>query len=262
MAESVLSAETPTEKNLTEKKLVEKELMLSVSGVDAGYGSLTILKNVAFDIRKGEIVTLIGSNGAGKTTALNTITGGVRARKGSVNFLGRDITKAETHEIAAAGIAHVPEGRKLFTDMTVLENLEMGAYMRRDKNGIASDIEKMYGLFPIMRERRQTRAGALSGGEQQMVAIARGLMARPKILLLDEPSLGLSPKLVGQIFDIIRDINKEGVTVLLVEQNAHMALSIADRGYVIATGEVTLSGTGKDLLNDDNVRKLYLGEDH
>lgn len=254
--EQVLESPTSTTENS------DKPVILEVAGVDSGYGNLTILKNVSFKIRKGEIVTLIGSNGAGKTTALNTITGGVRARKGQIRFMDKDITRAETHDIAASGIAHVPEGRRLFTDMTVLENLQMGAYLRRDKKNIEADIEKMYGLFPIMRERRHTRAGSLSGGEQQMVAIARGMMAQPKILLLDEPSLGLSPKLVGQIFDIIRDINEAGVTILLVEQNAHMALSIADRGYVIATGEVTLTGSGKDLLNDDNVRKLYLGEDH
>lgn len=238
----------------------EAPVMLSLSGVDAGYGALRILKSVSFDVRRGEIVTLIGSNGAGKTTVLNTICGVVRARTGSIVFDGRDITHTATPEIASMGIAHVPEGRKLFTDMTVLENLELGAFLRTDREGIAADIEHMYGLFPILKERRFTRAGALSGGEQQMCAIARGLMSRPKILLLDEPSLGLSPKLVGQIFEIIQTVNAEGMTVLLVEQNAHMALSIANRGYVLATGEVTLTGTGADLLGDDMVRKLYLGE--
>ncbi len=235
-------------------------VIMSLSEVDSGYGALRILKSVSFEVRRGEIVTLIGSNGAGKTTVLNTICGVVRARAGTISFEGRDIEQTATPEIAAMGVAHVPEGRKLFTDMTVLENLELGAFLRRDSEKIAKDIEHMYALFPILRERRSTRAGALSGGEQQMCAIARGLMSRPKILLLDEPSLGLSPKLVGQIFDIIRTVNAEGVTILLVEQNAHMALSIANRGYVLATGEITLSGPGADLLGNDMVRKLYLGE--
>lgn len=239
---------------------LEMAPLLSISGVEAGYGNLLILKNVSLDVGSREIVTLIGSNGAGKTTVLNTICGVVRARAGSIRLADTDITEVPTHEIAALGIAHVPEGRKLFTDMTVLENLEMGAFLRRDTPAIRSDVERMYGLFPILKERRATRAGSLSGGEQQMCAIARGLMARPKILLLDEPSLGLSPKLVSQIFSIIQDINKQGVTVLLVEQNAHMALSIAHRGYVIATGEVTLTGSGADLLSNEMVKKLYLGE--
>lgn len=234
--------------------------LLAVENVNAGYGNLQILKNVSFNVGSGEIVTLIGSNGAGKTTVLNTVCGIVRARAGSIRFADTNITAVPTPQIAALGIAHVPEGRKLFTDMTVLENLEMGAFLRRDRPEIKSDIEKMYGLFPRLKERRTTRAGSLSGGEQQMCAIARGLMARPRILLLDEPSLGLSPKLVGQIFDIIRDINQQGVTVLLVEQNAHMALSIAHRGYVLATGEVTLTGTGRELLGNDMVKKSYLGE--
>lgn len=234
--------------------------LLDVSAVHAGYGELKVLKEITFQVQSGEIVTLIGSNGAGKTTILNTICGVVRARAGRVQFAGEDVTRVATPEIAKRGIAHVPEGRKLFTDMTVLENLELGAFLRRDTPEIRRDIEHMYDLFPILRERRQTRAGALSGGEQQMCAIARGLMSRPRILLLDEPSLGLSPKLVGQIFDIIRTVNQEGVTVLLVEQNAHMALSTANRGYVLATGEITLTGTGQDLLGNDMVRKLYLGE--
>lgn len=234
--------------------------ILSVENVDAGYGNLRILKNISFNVRLGEIVTLIGSNGAGKTTILNTICAVVRARSGTIRLGNTVITGMPTPEIATLGIAHVPEGRKLFTDMTVVENLEMGAFLRRDRLAIRSDIDHMYGLFPILHERRATRAGSLSGGEQQMCAIARGLMARPRLLLLDEPSLGLSPKLVAQIFEIIRKVNSEGVTVLLVEQNAHMALSIADRGYVLATGEVTLSGTGKELLGNDMVKKLYLGE--
>lgn len=236
------------------------ETLLRVTGVDAGYGSLRVLKSVSFDVGTGEIVTLIGSNGAGKSTVLNTLCGVVRSRGGKIVFKDRDITRCQVHEIAAMGMAHVPEGRKLFTDMTILENLEMGAYLRRDRSQIRADIEAAYARFPILYTRRHTRAGSLSGGEQQMCAIARGMMARPSILLLDEPSLGLSPKLVLQIFDIIQEINQTGTTVLLVEQNAHMALSIAHRGYVIATGEVTLTGTGKDLLGNDEVKKLYLGE--
>lgn len=234
--------------------------LLSVENVDAGYGNLRVLKSVSFDVNAGEVVTLIGSNGAGKSTILNTICGIVKARAGSISFDGKDITRSEVHEIAAMRLAHVPEGRKLFTDMIVLENMEMGAYLRRDKDGIHSDIENAYERFPILKDRRNTRAGSLSGGEQQMCAIARGMMARPKILLLDEPSLGLSPKLVLQIFEIIKEINKTGTTVLLVEQNAHMALSIAHRGYVLATGEVTLTGSGKDLLGNETVKQLYLGE--
>jgi branched-chain amino acid transport system ATP-binding protein len=234
--------------------------MLRVDRVDAGYGNIHVLKEVSFEVGKGEIVTLIGSNGAGKSTVLNTLCGVVRARGGTITFKNRDITHCEVHTIAAMGMAHVPEGRKLFTDMTILENLEIGAYLRRDKAQIREDIDAAYARFPILYERRNTRAGSLSGGEQQMCAIARGMMARPSILLLDEPSLGLSPKLVLQIFDIIQEINQSGTTVLLVEQNAHMALSIAHRGYVIATGEVTLTGSGRDLLGNETVKKLYLGE--
>lgn len=238
----------------------QAQAILTADSIDAGYGNLRVLKSVSFNVNDGEIVTLIGSNGAGKTTILNTICGVVKTRKGTITFNGRNITSKAVYEIAAMGLAHVPEGRKLFTDMTILENLEMGAYMRRDKDGIKADIEAAYERFPILKERRHTRAGSLSGGEQQMCAIARGMMARPKILLLDEPSLGLSPKLVLQIFDIIREINKRGTTVLLVEQNAHMALSIAHRGYVLATGEITLTGSGQELLGNETVKKLYLGE--
>lgn len=234
--------------------------LLSLQNVDAGYGNLHILKSVSLEVGDKEIVTLIGSNGAGKTTVLNTICGVVRAHKGRILFDEEDITEHETPRIAAMRLAHVPEGRKLFTDLTVQENLEMGAFLRHDKPEIKNDMEKMYGIFPILRERRFTRAGSLSGGEQQMCAIARGLMAQPRLLLLDEPSLGLSPKLVEQIFGIVREINAAGTPVLLVEQNAHMALSIAHRGYVISTGEITLTGTGQELLGNDMVRKLYLGE--
>lgn len=245
---------------MTDISAPQKAPLLSISNVNAGYGTLQVLKTVSFDVQEGEVVTLIGSNGAGKTTTLNTISGVVKATQGRIKFRNQDITNAAVHEIATLGVVHVPEGRKLFTDMTVLENLEMGAYLRRDKDQIRQDIEAAYERFPILKDRRNTRAGSLSGGEQQMCAIARGMMARPQILLLDEPSLGLSPKLVGQIFDIIQEINVAGTTVLLVEQNAHMALRIANRGYVLATGEVTLSGSGKELLGNETVKKLYLGE--
>lgn len=234
--------------------------LLQMNDVAAGYASLRILKGISLSVNKGEIVTLIGSNGAGKTTTLNTICGVVQAWSGRIEFNARPITGMEAHEIAALGIAHVPEGRKLFADMTVEENLEMGAFLRHDRSGIRSDLARVFDLFPRLRERRSTRAGSLSGGEQQMCAIARGLMSKPTILLLDEPSLGLSPILVDQIFSIISEINSQGCTVLLVEQNAHMALSIAHRGYVIATGEITLTGTGAELLGNEQVKKLYLGE--
>ncbi|MCX7625033.1 MAG: ABC transporter ATP-binding protein [Candidatus Sumerlaeaceae bacterium] len=234
--------------------------LLVLEQVFAGYGSLTILKGISFKVFPHEIVTLIGSNGAGKTTTLNTISGIVRVRQGLVTFDGHNISSSSPHEIARLGIAHVPEGRRLFPDLTVIENLEMGAFLRRDKEEIRRDIDRMFALFPRLRERANMRAGSLSGGEQQMCAIARGLMARPRILLLDEPSLGLAPKVVAQIFDIIQQINQEGTPVLLVEQNAHMALTIAHRGYVIATGEITLEGTGQQLLGNEMVKKLYLGE--
>jgi len=234
--------------------------VLSLTNVESGYGALRILKGISMEVHRGEIVTLIGSNGAGKTTTLNTICGVVRVRRGTILFEGRDISRMDTPDIARLGIAHVPEGRRLFPELTVRENLEMGAFLRTDSEAIRADMEEMYQLFPILRQRANQRAGSLSGGEQQMCAIARGLMSRPQILLLDEPSLGLAPKLVGQIFEIIQEINRRGTTVLLVEQNAHMALTIAHRGYVIATGEITLSGTGAELLANDMVKKLYLGE--
>lgn len=234
--------------------------ILELDRVESGYGSLTILKGVSLRVEAGEIVTLIGSNGAGKTTTLNTISGVVRVRRGRILFEGQEITSRPPHEIARLGIAHVPEGRRLFPDLTVLENLELGAFLRRDRRELRADIDRVFEIFPRLRERARMRAGSLSGGEQQMCAIARGLMARPRILLLDEPSLGLAPKVVSQIFDIICRINAEGTPVLLVEQNAHLALSIAHRGYVIATGEITLEGAGSELLGNEMVKKLYLGE--
>ncbi len=234
--------------------------ILELQDVVSGYGSLTILKGISLCVHAGEIVTLIGSNGAGKTTMLNTICGIVPVREGHIFFMNEEISRRPTHDIARLGIAHVPEGRRLFPDLTVVENLQMGAFLRKDRDEIERDIERMFAVFPRLRERAHMRAGSLSGGEQQMCAIARGLMARPKILLLDEPSLGLAPKVVAQIFEIIQQINNDGIPVLLVEQNAHLALSLAHRGYVIATGTITLQGTGQELLGNELVKKHYLGE--
>lgn len=234
--------------------------MLRLEKVCAGYGAIRVLRSIDLHVDEGEIVSLIGSNGAGKTTALNTICNIVPATAGRITLEGEDITRLPTQEIVKRGLTQVPEGRRLFAEMTVEENLEMGAFLRRDRAAVRADLEHCYTLFPRLRERRRQRAGSLSGGEQQMAAIARGLMARPRLLLLDEPSLGLAPILVAQIFDIIQTINRQGVTIFLVEQNAHMALSISTRAYVIATGEIALSGTGHELLHNDGVRRTYLGE--
>lgn len=235
--------------------------ILQARNLWAGYGRVPVLRDVSLEVRAGEIVTLIGSNGAGKTTTLACLSRMISLQSGTISFLDQDVTDLPAHALARLGLIHVPEGRRLFQDMTVEENLLMGADMRRDRAAVPADLERMYDLFGRLRERRHTRAGALSGGEQQMGAIARGLMARPKILMLDEPSLGLSPKLVDQIFSIIQTINQQGTPVLLVEQNAHMALAIAHRAYALSVGEITLSGSGQDLLHDPEVRKMYLGED-
>jgi branched-chain amino acid transport system ATP-binding protein len=235
--------------------------MLELTGIETYYGNIQALKGVSLKVAQGEIVTLIGANGAGKSTTLMSISGVVHPRKGRVDFLGEDITTMSTERIVSLGITQVPEGRMIFPRLTVRENLLMGAYLRRDKAGIRDDEEHAYTLFPVLRERRTQMGGTLSGGEQQMLAIGRALMARPKLLLLDEPSLGLAPLVVENIFEIIVQINKDGVTVMLVEQNAQMALQIAHRGYVLETGHVTLQGPGKDLLNDPKVRSAYLGLD-
>jgi len=219
------------------------------------------LKGVTLRIEQGEIVTLIGANGAGKTTTLMSISGVTPPKQGRLTFLGQDISKLSTERIVALGITQVPEGRMIFPRLTVRENLLMGAYLRKDKAGIREDEDRAYGLFPVLRERRSQMGGTLSGGEQQMLAIGRALLARPKLLLLDEPSLGLAPLVVENIFEIIQQINGDGVTVLLVEQNAQMALHIAHRGYVLETGRVTLEGAARDLLNDPKVRSAYLGLD-
>jgi len=235
--------------------------MLRLDGVEAWYGSIQALKGVSLEVREGEIVSLIGSNGAGKTTTMKTIHGLMRPKAGTLEYLGRDATKMKTEDLVKAGMAQSPEGRRVFPRMTVLENLEMGAFQRDDKSEVGSDIEYVYGLFPRLRERKEQKAGLMSGGEQQMLAMGRALMARPRLLLLDEPSMGLAPLIIQQIFDIIVEINRtKGTTVLLVEQNANVALSISHRAYVLETGRVVLTGTGAELLASDEVRKAYLGE--
>ena len=234
-------------------------MMLEVKNLNVYYGAIHALKGLDFHLEKGEIVTLIGANGAGKSTTLNTISGLLRSRTGQINFMNQDITGTEPQDIVRKGIVQVPEGRKIFATLSVMENLEMGAYLHNDKDRIQKDLELVLQRFPRLRERRKQFGGTLSGGEQQMLAIARGLMSRPDLLLLDEPSMGLSPILVEQIFEIIRDINSQGTSILLVEQNAQMALSIADRGYVLETGQVVLEGPAQDLLHDPTVIEAYLG---
>lgn len=234
--------------------------LLELSGIHAGYGAISVLRDVSFTVRAGEVLTLIGANGAGKTTTLNTICNVVAAGRGEIWFKGERIDGLPTQDLVRRGIIHVPEGRRLFSELTVLENLHLGAYLRNDKDGIASDLERVYGMFPRLKERAKQRAGSLSGGEQQMCAIGRGLMGRPTLLLLDEPSLGLAPIIVQQIFEIIVEINRTGTSVLLVEQNAQMALKIAHHAHVLSVGAIVLSGTGEELLHNDAVRKTYLGE--
>ena len=233
--------------------------MLRLEGVVSGYGQTTCLKGISLEVRQGEIVTLLGANGAGKTTTLMTISGLVRSRAGQIVFDGRRIDHLTPEAVAACGIGHVPEGRRIFSRLTVLENLELGAFLRRDRQGVLHDLARVWETFPVLCERRHQVAGTLSGGEQQMLAMARGLMARPKLLLLDEPSLGLAPKLVERVFDIIRRISQQGLTLLLVEQNAHLALSVAHRGYILETGAITLSDAADKLAANPQVRAAYLG---
>jgi branched-chain amino acid transport system ATP-binding protein len=234
--------------------------LLRVEDLEAGYGAIVALHGISLTVNAGEIVTIIGANGAGKSTTLNAICGVVRARRGSVTFDGRNLTSVPAHEVVRLGLAQSPEGRKIFPRLTVRENLEMGAFTRRDPAGVKEDIAKYYAMFPILEKRKHQPGGLLSGGEQQMLAIARALMSRPKLLLLDEPSLGLAPQIVVQIFDIIRELNKGGMSVLLVEQNARMALKVAHRGYVLETGRITFADKADVLLNDDRIRAAYLGE--
>ena len=234
--------------------------LLELQDIHAYYGNIRALKGVSLSVTRGEIVTLIGSNGAGKTTTLRTVLGTVRPLRGTVSFGGRRIDRVPTHRIARLGIAQSPEGRRIFAPMTVLENLELGAFARVDREAISRDLEHVLALFPRLRDRLQQKGGTLSGGEQQMLAMGRALMARPEMLLLDEPSMGLSPILVETIFEIIQNINRTGTTILLVEQNARMALRVAQRGYVIQTGRIVLQDTASALLHSDVVRKAYLGE--
>ena len=233
--------------------------MLEIKDLYVRYGMIEAIKGISFEVGDGEIVTLIGSNGAGKTTTMHAISGLLKPASGSIKLDGVELTKTANHKIVSMGLAQVPEGRRVFAQQTVEENLLLGAYARKDKDGIQKDLEHVYDLFPRLLERKKQLAGTLSGGEQQMLAMARALMSRPKILLMDEPSMGLSPLLVKEIFHIIQDINKDGTTILLVEQNAKMALAIADRAYVLETGKISLEGTGEELSASEEVRKAYLG---
>ena len=234
--------------------------MLEVKGLQVYYGVIQALKDISFEVNQGEVIALIGANGAGKTTTLHTLTGLLPAKQGSIIFEGKDITKMPAHKIVEMGIAHVPEGRRVFSQLSVYENLIMGAFTRKDKKEIAENLENVYKRFPRLQERKNQRAGTLSGGEQQMLAMGRALMSNPKMIVMDEPSMGLSPIFVNEIFDIIEKVSASGTTVLLVEQNAKKALSIADRAYVLETGNIVLSGDAKELMNDDSIKKAYLGE--
>lgn len=234
--------------------------MLTVKDLNVYYGVIHAIKDVSFEVEEGEIIALLGANGAGKTTILHTITGLLQAKSGEIQFEGQDLQKIPAHKIVSMGMAHVPEGRRIFSQLTVYENLKMGAYTRSDKEEIASSFDMVYERFPRLKERKNQMAGTLSGGEQQMLAMGRALMSHPKIMLMDEPSMGLSPIFVAEIFDIIREISKSGTTVLLVEQNAKKTLAIADRAYVLETGKIVLSGRASDLMNDPSVKKAYLGE--
>ena len=233
--------------------------MLSVKDIDVYYGNIHALKGLSLEVNEGEIVTLIGANGAGKSTLLKTLSGLLKPKSGSIHYLNSSIVGKPAQSIVKSGISHVPEGRRVFANMTVEENLELGAFTRKDKIGIAEDLSKIYETFPRLLERRKQLSGTLSGGEQQMLAMGRAIMAKPKLLLLDEPSMGLAPLMVQTIFQVIDDINKEGTTILLVEQNANMALSVASRAYVIETGRVTLSGTAKELQASEEIKMAYLG---
>ena len=234
--------------------------MREVKDLEVSYGVIQAIKGVSFEVNQGEVIALIGANGAGKTTILHTITGLLSPKKGQVLFEGKDITKAPAHKIVSMGMAHVPEGRRVFAELSVYENLKMGAYTRKDKSEIEESLANVYKRFPRLEERKNQMAGTLSGGEQQMLAMGRALMSKPKIILMDEPSMGLSPILVNEIFDISQAVSESGTTVLLVEQNAKKALSIAERAYVLETGNIVLEGNANDLLEDDSIKKAYLGE--
>ena len=233
--------------------------MLKIENLHIKYGAIHAVKGIDIEVNEGEIVTLIGANGAGKTSILKALSGLVKPSEGTITYDGKVLNKKSAQDIMKAGISHVPEGRRIFADMTVLENLELGAYQRKDKEGIKKDLEAIYERFPILKDRSKQAAGTLSGGEQQMLAMGRALMANPKILLLDEPSMGLAPILVKEIFSIIKDINAKGTTILLVEQNARLALSVATRAYVMETGKIVMSGTGQELADSEEIQKAYLG---
>jgi branched-chain amino acid transport system ATP-binding protein len=235
-------------------------VLLKVTGLKVAYGGIQAVKGADFEVREGELVTLIGSNGAGKTTTMKAITGSLAAAAGTIEYLGKNIAGMGSWDLVKQGLAMVPEGRGVFARMTITENLQMGAYIRKDKAEILLDIDKVFGIFPRLKERKDQLAGTMSGGEQQMLAMGRALMSRPKVLLLDEPSMGLSPIMVEKIFEVVRDVSAQGVTVLLVEQNAKLALQAADRGYVMDSGIITMSGDAKLMLNDPKVREAYLGE--
>jgi len=235
-------------------------VLLKVKGLKVAYGGIQAVKGVDFEVREGELVSLIGSNGAGKTTTMKAITGSLPINDGDIEYMGRSIRGQGPWDLVKQGLAMVPEGRGIFTRMTILENLQMGAYIRNDKAEVLADIDKVFGIFPRLKERRDQLAGTLSGGEQQMLAMGRALMSRPKVLLLDEPSMGLSPIMVDKIFEVVRDVYAQGVTVLLVEQNASRALAISDRGYVMDSGLITMTGEGRVMLTDPKVRAAYLGE--
>ena len=234
--------------------------VLAVKDLVVHYGAIEALRGISLEVPEKQVVALIGANGAGKTTTLRAISRMVKATAGSVAFAGEEITRIAPHEVVARGLAHAPEGRGIFQNLTVKENLELGAFLRRDKDGIAKDLERSFELFPILRERAGQVSGTLSGGEQQMLAVARALMSKPKLLLLDEPSLGLAPQVVERIFSVLREVNEQGVALLLVEQNAHKALQLAHRAYVLETGNIVMTGTGRELLASPEVRKAYLGE--
>ncbi len=237
-----------------------KPILLKISGLKVAYGGIQAVKGVNLEVREGELVTLIGSNGAGKTTTMKAITGGLKPNEGTVEYMGNNIAGQGAWDLVRTGLAMVPEGRGVFARMTITENLQMGAYTRTDKAEIAAGIERAFATFPRLKERKDQLAGTMSGGEQQMLAMARALMSQPKVLLLDEPSMGLSPIMVAKIFEVVKEVSSQGVTVLLVEQNAKLALQAADRGYVMESGEITMSGDAKQMLNDPRVRAAYLGE--
>ncbi len=234
--------------------------MLEIRDLVVNYGAINAIKGISFDVEEGEVIALIGANGAGKTTTLHTITGLLKAKSGSVKFEGKELLKMPPHKIVEMGMAHVPEGRRIFQQLSVLKNLTLGSFTRKDKAGIEASLQMVYEKFPRLQERQRQIAGTLSGGEQQMLAMGRALMSKPKIILMDEPSMGLSPLFVAEVFEIIEEIKKTGTTVLLVEQNAKKALEIADRAYVLETGKISLSGDAKELMNNDSVKKAYLGE--